>query len=139
MEGEWLKILAELGIGIVAGLLSGLMGIGGGIVMVPAMTLLLGVEQHVAQGISLLVIVPTAIVGATTHFRHGNVDLKIATTLGLFSILGGLLGSQVAQGLERQWLQLLFGLLLLYTGSRMLGLRMGGKQEKNIVDAKPGS
>jgi len=132
-------MLLELAIGVIAGLLSGLMGVGGGIVMVPAMTLLLGVEQHVAQGVSLIVIVPTAIVGASTHFRQGNVDLRTAVLLGVFSIVGGLLGSQVAQLLDRQWLQLIFGLFLLFTGSRMLGLRLGVKQEKKDVSTRTAS
>jgi uncharacterized protein len=140
MDVDWLRILAELGIGLFTGLLSGTMGIGGGIVMVPAMTMLLGIEQHTAQGVSLVVIVPTAIVGATTHFRLGNVDLKTALALGVFSIGGGLLGSQVAQGLDRQWLQLLFGIFLLFTGGRMIGLRLGGKQEKKTdVSTQPTS
>ena len=71
--------LLALGVGLVTGVISGLMGIGGGNVLVPASTILLHLGQHQAQGVSLLVIVPTAISGAWTHYRRGNVQVKVAS------------------------------------------------------------
>src|SRR5207245_1601897 len=73
-----LLVVLGLAIGLLTGIVSGLLGIGGGIVMVPAMVLSLGLSQHLAQGTSLFVIVPTAAAGSVTHFRLGNIRLVVA-------------------------------------------------------------
>jgi uncharacterized protein len=135
VDFDALRMLIELAIGLFAGVLSGIMGIGGGVVLVPAMTFFLGVDQHVAQGVSLMVIVPTAIVGATTHYKQGNVDLRVALALGAFSIVGGLVGSYVAQSLDAHTLKLLFGIFLLATGGRMVWTRKP-KQEGKEANAR---
>ena len=107
-------------LGLAAGVLSAVMGVGGGVIMVPAMVLLFGFGQHVAEGTSLLVIVPTAITGAWRHTRNGYTDWRLGLLLGLGGILGGLLGAQIALALSAQWLQRLFALLLVVTGVRLL-------------------
>ena len=84
-------------LGLVAGFLSGLLGIGGGQVLTPGMVFLFDIPQKLAQGISIAFIVPTAISGALTHYRRGNVDTKVGTLLMPCSILGGLAGSWLAQ------------------------------------------
>jgi uncharacterized membrane protein YfcA len=109
-----------LGIGAVAGVLSGLLGIGGGAVMVPAMTLLMGLSQHVAQGTSLLVIIPTAISGSITHLRMGNIRLKTAGWLSVGGVVGAVAGAALALASPDQLLRLLFGVYLGFTGVRML-------------------
>src|SRR3989442_11941683 len=76
-----LLVVLGLAIGLVTGVLSGLLGIGGGLVMVPAMVLVLGLSQHLAQGTSLFVIVPTAAAGSVTHLRLGNIRLAVAGSL----------------------------------------------------------
>lgn len=73
----------EIGIGLAVGLLSGYMGVGGGIVAVPAFTMLLGMPQHQAQGSSLAVILVTAPAGSIAHARHGNLDRTLVPWLGL--------------------------------------------------------
>ena len=83
------RVLAALVTGVVTGLVSGAMGVGGGIVMVPAMVILMGIEQVDAQGISLAVIVPTALSGAFQHFRMAHVDRRRALTFGVGGIAGG--------------------------------------------------
>lgn len=107
-------------IGAAAGVLSGLLGIGGGAVMVPAMTLLMGLSQHVAQGTSLLVIIPTAISGSITHFRMGNIRLNTAGWLSVGGVVGAVAGAFLALASPDQLLRLLFGAYLALTGVRML-------------------
>lgn len=107
-------------VGIVAGVLSGLLGIGGGAVMVPAMTLLMGLSQHVAQGTSLLVIIPTAVSGSITHYRMGNIRLPTAGWLSLGGVLGAVAGATLALASSDELLRALFGTYLAFTGFRML-------------------
>jgi uncharacterized protein len=114
--------IIALAVGLFTGVVSGLMGIGGGNVMVPASTILFGLEQHQAQGVSLLVIIPTAVSGAWSHYRRGNVNVRVALLLTPGAVLGGLLGARVAQGIPGDQLRGIFGLLLLYFALRYLGV-----------------
>jgi uncharacterized membrane protein YfcA len=107
-------------VGAGAGVLSGLLGIGGGAVMVPAMTLLMGLSQHLAQGTSLLVIIPTAISGSITHFRMGNIRIQTAGWLSVGGVLGAVAGALLALASPDQLLRFLFGAYLAFTGVRML-------------------
>jgi len=118
-SGISLWVMALL-VGTVAGVLSGLLGIGGGAVMVPAMTLLMGLSQHLAQGTSLLVIIPTAIAGSITHFRMGNIRLETAAWLSAGGVVGAVAGASLALASPDQILRLLFGCYLAFTGVRML-------------------
>jgi uncharacterized membrane protein YfcA len=114
------QIAALIAIGLAAGILSGLLGIGGGILMVPAMVLLLGFDQHVAQGTSLLVIIPAALSGSITHYRNGRVFLRDAALLAAGGVIGAVLGSGFALSIDDELLRRLFAGLLLVTGVRML-------------------
>jgi uncharacterized protein len=116
-----------IAIGLIAGVLSGLLGIGGGVVMVPAMGFLLGIEQHVAQGVSLVVIVPTAITGALTHYKKGNLLLNLAVSLGIAAIVGSLIGSTAAQHLPGEYLYRGFGVFVVATATKMLSGSLGKK------------
>ncbi len=115
-------VLVVLGlvIGVVTGVISGLLGVGGGIIMVPAMVLILGLSQHLAQGTSLLVIIPTAAAGSITHFRLGNIRLGLAAWLSGGGIVGAIAGASLALLAPDVGLRLLFGVYLLYTGQRMI-------------------
>ena len=117
------RLIAAVITGVAAGIVSGVMGVGGGIVMVPAMVIFMGIEQVVAQGISLAVIVPTALSGAVQHYRLGNVDLRRALTIGIGGVLGGFGGAQIAQWLPGPALRALFAAFLLYSSQRMLGVQ----------------
>ena len=92
-------VTAGVGIGLVAGAVSGVLGIGGGAVLVPGMVLLLDVEQHAAQGISLAVIAMTALVGGFTHYWQGNVRLGLvlglAPAAAVFALAGGFLANEI--------------------------------------------
>lgn len=113
-------VVIGLAIGLVAGLGSGLLGIGGGAIMVPAMVLLLGLSQHVAQGTSLAVIIPTAIAGSITHLRMGNLRFVTAAWLSLGGIVGAIAGALIALAAPDELLRILFGAFLALTGIRML-------------------
>jgi uncharacterized membrane protein YfcA len=115
-----LEIVALLAIGLTAGLLAGLLGIGGGVVIVPAMVLIIGLDQHVAQGTSLLVIIPAAAFGSFTHHRHGRLALRDAAALAVGGVLGAVLGSVTALSLDDQLLRRLFAVLILAVAGRLL-------------------
>jgi uncharacterized membrane protein YfcA len=117
------EILALLGIGLTAGVLAGLLGIGGGVLMVPAMVLLMAYDQHVAQGTSLLVIIPAALAGSWTHHRAGRLSLRDAGALAIGGVAGALLGSLTALSLDEVLLQRLFAVLLIAVAIRMLLVR----------------
>jgi uncharacterized protein len=112
--------------GLLVGVLAGVMGIGGGILLVPIMVLGFGFGQQVAQGTSLAAIVPTAAVGAYTHDRAHNVDRMAAAWLSVGGLVGALLGALVAVRLPRELLVRLFGVLLLYSAYRI----WAGRQPK---------
>jgi uncharacterized protein len=112
--------LVALAVGVGSGAVSGLLGIGGGVLMVPAMVLLLSRSQHVAEGTSLLVIIPTALVGAATHWRHGYVALRIAAILGGAGIAGAVIGSHIALSVRSHTLLVLFVVYLMVMGARMV-------------------
>ena len=111
-----------LAVGLFTGVVSGLMGIGGGNVMVPASTILLHLDQHQAQGVSLLVIVPTAISGAWSHYHRGNVAVRVALLLTPGAIVGGLIGGRIAQYVPSDQLRVIFGIILFYFAMRYLGV-----------------
>jgi hypothetical protein len=114
------QLVALALIGLAAGLLAGLLGVGGGILMVPAMVLLLGFDQHVAQGTSLLVIIPAALTGSYTHYRNGHLVLREAMILAIGGIIGAAVGALFALSIPEDLLQRMFAGLLLVVGLRML-------------------
>ena len=103
-----MDIAIGIGVGLVAGILAGVLGIGGGAIMIPGMVLLMDVEQHTAQGVSLAVIAATVLVGAITHYRQGNVRLRVALWIApaaiLFSFLGGTVADMIAASVLRKTL-----------------------------------
>ena len=109
-----------LAIGLAAGFLAGLLGIGGGILIVPALVLLLGFDQHLAQGTSLVVIVPAALAGSWTHYRRGRLDLRDAAFVAAGGVVGAAIGSLSALSLDDVLLQRLFALVLIAVAVRML-------------------
>jgi len=107
--GYMLIVLA----GFVIGIVSGITGVGGGIFLVPAMVTGFGIAQRVAQGTSLVAILPTVAVGAFAHYRRGNVDLGAALSMGLAGMPAALIGALAALWLPQSILAGLFGLMLL--------------------------
>jgi uncharacterized protein len=109
-----------LAIGLIGGVTSGLLGVGGGIIMVPAMTLLAKLPIKMAIGTSLAVIIPTAIVGVTKHHQLGNVNWQAAGYLAATAIIGGWCGAWLAGIVPAKSLERGFGLILILVGARLL-------------------
>ncbi|MBP7342318.1 MAG: sulfite exporter TauE/SafE family protein [Smithellaceae bacterium] len=104
--------------GAVTGFLSGLIGVGGGAIMVPALILLAGFTQHAAQGTSLLVMIPTGLAGAFTHWRLGNVAGRLLVGMVPGILLGAFFGGITAQFIPEAPLRCLFVLAAIYMGWR---------------------
>ena len=111
--------------GVIMGLLSALFGIGGGIVLIPILVTLLGFDQRLAAGTSLAVMIPIALLGAIRLTRPGLTQWAIGLRLGIGGIVGGVVGSQLAQRLPTDVLAWIFAALLLVVAVRMMwiGLR----------------
>ena len=114
------KILILLVVGAVTGFLSGMMGVGGGSIMVPAMVILTGADQVTAQGTSLLAMIPIGIAGAYSHWNLGTVNKEMLPLLIPGIIIGALAGSYMAHILPELTLRLLFAAILLWTGVKYL-------------------
>jgi uncharacterized membrane protein YfcA len=108
-------------LGILAGAFSGLVGIGGGIILVPALVFLFGFSQQSAQGTTLaLLVLPIGLFGALEYYRHGYVDLKVAGLICLGFMVGSLFGAKLALILPTAVLKKIFGGTLLLLGLKML-------------------
>ena len=108
-------------LGIVSGVFSGLVGVGGGVVIVPALVFIFGLSQHHAQGTTLALLVPPiGLLAAWTYYKQGYVDIRIAAILCLGFIIGGLFGAKFAVGLSQKALQRVFGAALIAIGVKLL-------------------
>ncbi len=114
-----MELLRLLVLGLVAGAFSGLLGVGGGIILVPAMVVLLGFEPKLAVGTSLAIIIPTALSGALTHLSRGNVDLRAAGLIALGAIGGAYVGAAAASVLPGNVLQRIFAVVMVVVAIRM--------------------
>jgi uncharacterized protein len=116
-----MNIILCLVVGVVAGALSGLLGIGGGIIIVPSLVFLFGLSQHQAQGTTLaLMVPPIGLLAAWTYYKAGNVDLKIAGFICLGFIAGSLLGAMYAESLPGPLLKKIFGFVFLIIALKMI-------------------
>ena len=115
---SWADAAAVVG-GFGAGFLSGTIGIGGGLLFVPTMTVGLRLSQAVAQGTSLVAIIPTAIVGAFTHFRRGNVLSRPALMMGGGGVVGAVIGALVAVEVPGPLLARIWGGFLVFSSYRL--------------------
>jgi len=117
-----IQILVSLiAIGLLAGIFSGFMGVGGGIVMIPLMILLIGYDQHEAQGMSLAVLaIPVTFVAAYTYHRAGHtIEWKYALIIALFFVIGGWLGSKLAVRLDQEMLKKIFACVLVIVAFKL--------------------
>ncbi len=115
------QVLILIIIGLIAGFVGGTMGVGGGIVMVPAMIYILGLTQHQAQGTSLAtMLAPIGILAVVNYYRDGYVNFRFAIILALTFIIGSWLGSKMAVNLPDKVLKQIFGGLILLMGARMI-------------------
>lgn len=115
------EIIWLIVIGLVAGVFSGLLGIGGGIIMIPMMVFVLGVSQLEAQGISIAVMLPpVGIAAALSYHKNGFVNWKYAIIIGLTFVIGAYLGSLGAFAIDQKILRKIFGVLLLYIAFKLI-------------------
>lgn len=114
-------ILSLVAIGLLAGILSGFMGVGGGVVMIPLMILFLGYNQHESQGLSLAVLaVPVTFVAAYTYHTSGHpINWKYALVIALCFVLGGFIGSKFAVAINQNLLKKIFAVVLVVAAIKM--------------------
>ena len=115
-------LLGLIAIGLIAGTLSGLIGIGGGVVIVPALVMFMGFSQQAAQGTSLgLMLLPIGILAVINYYNKGYIDVKVVGVMVVAFVIGGYIGSKWALALPQETLKKIFAVILFYTGIRMLG------------------
>ncbi|MGH8927044.1 MAG: sulfite exporter TauE/SafE family protein [Acidimicrobiia bacterium] len=130
--------LGLVGLGLFTGALAGLMGVGGGVIMVPAQNVLFSIPSAVAKGTSLAVIVPTAIVGSIQNVRHRTANLRIGLTVGAAGVLTSFLFSLLAVRLDPTLSAILFAILLVVSAARILmGMRGESQPQAQSGNAPP--
>jgi len=115
-------IIGLLLIGFAAGILGGMVGVGGGLIVVPALVFFFGFSQHQAQGTSLgLLVLPVAILGMMNYYKAGFVDFKIVGLLAFSFFIGSYFGSKWSLSLPQEMVKKFFAILLFYTAFKMIG------------------
>lgn len=110
-------------IGLAAGTLAGLVGVGGGVIIIPALVYIMGFDQKEAQGTSLgILLLPVGIFAVINYYKQGFIDLKVVLIISLAFIVGGFLGSKLALSISQETLRKVFGTLLLVLAIKMLFL-----------------
>ena len=113
-------LLVALAVGLVAGVLSGMFGIGGGIVIVPALVILLGYTQNTATGTSLMaLLLPVGALAVWAYSRNGNVDVKVGLVLAIGVFVGALAGARIALGASDLTMRRAFAVLLVLVAARL--------------------
>lgn len=108
-------------IGITAGILSGFVGIGGGVVIVPALIYFLGLTQHEAQGTSIaLMLPPIGILAAMNYYKAGSLNIKYALVVAATFIIGGYIGSKISLQLPAETVKRVFGIMMLFVALKMI-------------------
>lgn len=115
------EIAVLIMIGLAAGVLSGMFGVGGGIIIVPALVFLLGMTQHAAQGTSIgLMLLPIGALAAWSYYKSGNLNIGYGLIIALSFVIGGYLGSKFSLGVSELVLKRSFGVLMLIIAVRMI-------------------
>ena len=119
METSTFLILAL--IGLAAGTLSGMVGLGGGIVIIPAMVYLLGVDQRMAQGTSIAIMLPPiGLLAAMNYYKEGYINVKYAIIIALMFFVGGYLGSRLSLALPEATVKKVFAGVMIITAAKMM-------------------
>ncbi len=119
-------MIGAIAVGLAAGVVAGLLGVGGGVLFVPGLVLFLGLNQHQAEATSLLAIVPVAIVGSYRQDRYGNVRRADALLLGLLSIAGAAAGVALANALSGAFLRDAFAALMVLVAAQLVRRTLRG-------------
>lgn len=119
METQTVIILVL--VGIAAGILSGFVGVGGGVVIVPALMYALGMSQYEAQGTSLFILLlPVGFLAVLNYYKAGSIHWKFGLIVALTFVVGGYVGSKFALKISPAWVKLIFGLIMAYVSVRMI-------------------
>jgi uncharacterized membrane protein YfcA len=114
-------IIILLCVGLVAGILSGMVGIGGGIIIVPALVYFLGMSQHTAQGTTLaMFLMPIGILGVFNYYKAGHIDMKVALVIATTFVLGSFVGSKISIGLDQTTVKRVFGVIIFVISLKMI-------------------
>ena len=133
---ETQTVLIIIVIGIAAGILSGLVGVGGGIIIVPALVYFIGFSQKAAQGTSLgVLLLPVGILGVLQYYKQGHIDIKVVGYLSIGFIVGGYFGSKIALTLSQESAKKIFAILMIVIAFKMLFLDRP-KKEIPATDTK---
>lgn len=116
----WELFLLCLGVGVFVGILSSMFGVGGGIIMVPFIVFAFNESQQVAEGTSLLVVVPTAIAGVYAHRKRGFIDTEVALPVAITGVFGAFLGARIAFVTDHHLLQSIFGAITIFVAVKLL-------------------
>jgi uncharacterized membrane protein YfcA len=119
--------------GIAAGMLSGLVGVGGGLIIVPSLVYFIGFSQKTAQGTSLaMIMLPVGIFGVIQYYKQGHVDFKIVGLLAIGFLAGSFLGSKIALSISQEMLKKVFAVLMILIAIKMLFLDKPPKNENKL-------
>ena len=119
-------------VGIASGMLGGMVGVGGGIIIVPALVFFLGFSQKLAQGTSLgILLLPVGILGVIQYYKQGYIDLKVVLLISLGFVIGNLFGSKIALSLPQETVKKIFAVVMILAAVKMLFLDKK-VQEKGI-------
>jgi uncharacterized protein len=134
-------VIAAIAIGACAGIVAGLLGVGGGVLFVPGLVIFLGLGQHQAEATSLLAIVPVAIVGTVKQDGYGNVRRQDAIVMGLLSIAGAAAGVALANALSGAVLRVGFALLMVFVAIQLVRKAMSEPSDsrEEPVEKSPAS
>ena len=131
---EMQTILIVILIGIFAGMLGGLVGVGGGLIIVPSLIYFLGFSQHAAQGTSLgLILLPVGILGVLQYYKQGNVDFRVVAILAVGFLIGSFFGSKIALSLPQETVKKIFAIFMIIMAIKMLFFDKG--KEKKAKEA----
>ena len=115
------EIIILIVIGILSGVLSGMFGVGGGIIIVPAFVFFLGMTQHQAQGTSLgLMLLPIGILAAYNYYKTGNLDVKAGLIVAAAFVIGGYFGSKFSLSIDQVTLKRIFGVLMFFVSVKLI-------------------
>lgn len=114
-------ILILLAVGICAGMLSGLVGVGGGIIIVPALVFFLAFSQKMAQGTSLgILLLPVGILGVIQYYKQGYIDIRVVIIISLAFLIGSYFGSKIALSLPQETVKKIFAVMMMIIAVKML-------------------
>lgn len=117
MDRNKIKLIS---IGIITGLINGLFGSGGGIIVVPALIFLLGMDDHKAHATAISIILPLSIISTIIYFINGSIPFKVAISVAIGGVLGGYIGARTLNKIPPLVLRKIFGSVIIYTAIRMI-------------------